>query len=336
MQDVKISIIIAMRNEEKYIAQCIDSLLNSNYDKEKMEIIIIDSMSEDGSKEIVEQYMIKHENIKCYSNINIYTPFAFNIGIRNAMGTYIFIVSAHSKYDKDYFSVLTKYAIKLKADTIGAVSKTGVINNTTKANSIKSVLSNKFGVGNSYFRTGTDKIIEVDAISGCYHRDVFKKYGLYNEKLIRNQDIELNKRIKNGGGKLYLIPYTSYTYFVRETFSLLSKNNYSNGLWNMLTAYYTKTFTSLSLRHFIPLLFVLSLVFPLLVLIFIPKAIWISILSLGSYLVLVIIISLKLKNKKNSFHYIFISFFVLHLSYGIGSLVGIFSVLKQIIKGENE
>ncbi len=333
MENKKISIIIPMLNEENYISECIESILNCDYNQEYMEIIIVDSMSTDNSRTIVDGYILKYKNIQCYSNPNIYTPFAFNIGITNSSGEYIFIVSAHCKYDKNYFTVLTKYALKLNADAIGAVSKTNVLNNTYKSNSIKSVLSNRFGVGNSYFRVGVDKVTEVDAISGCYHRSVFEKYGLYNEKLIRNQDIELNKRIKNSGGKLYLVPFTSYTYFVRENFTLLFKNNYSNGLWNILTVYYTKTAKSLSFRHFVPLLFILSLFIPLIFSLILPQILWLTVLSLISYLALVIIISIKLREHNNNFFYLVGSFLTLHFSYGIGSLVGILSTIKKYIKG---
>ena len=333
MENKKISIIIPMLNEENYISGCIESILNCDYNQEYIEIVIIDSMSTDNSRTIVDEYILEYKNIQCYVNPKIYTPFAFNMGINNSSGEYIFIVSAHCKYDKNYFTILVKYALELNADAVGAVSKTDVLNNTFKSNSIKSVLSNRFGVGNSYFRVGVDEITEVDAISGCYHRRVFEKYGLYNEKLIRNQDIELNKRIKNSGGRLYLIPYTSYTYFVRENFTLLAKNNYSNGFWNILTAYYTKTLKSLSFRHFIPLLFILSLFIPLIFSLVLPQLLWLTVLSLISYITLVIIMSLKLRTNNNSFFYLVGSFLTLHFSYGIGSVVGVFSTIKKHIKG---
>lgn len=329
MESNKISIIIPMLNEKDYITQCIESIVSCDYDNNNIEIIIVDSMSTDGSNDIVSTYKAKYSNIHSYKNKKIFTPFAFNIGIKNSTGDYIFIVSAHCKYDNDYFSTLVHYAKELNADAVGAVSKTGVLNKTAKSCAIKEVLANKFGVGNSYFRTGTDEIIEVDAISGCYKKSVFEKYGLYDERLIRNQDIELNKRIKNGGGKLFLIPYTSYTYFVRETFKSLVKNNYKNGFWNILTAYYTKTFSSLSLRHFIPLFFILSLLLPLLFYPLIPQLIWIALTSLLSYLVLISSVSYKLKNKSTDMPHLISSFLNLHLSYGMGSLVGILSILKK-------
>jgi len=334
MGDKKISIIIPMKDEENYIASCLESILNSDYNSKNMQIIVINSMSKDKSLSIVKEYMSRHSNIQCYDNQNVYTPFAFNMGVKNSGGEYIFIISAHCQYERNYFTVLVDQAGKLNADAVGAVSKTGVLNHTIKTNSIKDVLSNKFGVGDSYFRIGTNKVIEVDAISGCYHRRVFERYGLYNEKLIRNQDIELNKRIKNNGGKLYLIPYTSYTYFVRENFSALATNNYNNGFWNILTAYYTKTLNSLSLRHFIPLLFLFSLIIPTMLSVLSSQILWLSFFSFISYLSLVIIISFRIKNSSNSIRYLIVSFLTLHFSYGLGSLMGIFSAINKYIKGE--
>ena len=106
------------------------------------------------------------------------------------------------------------------------------------------------------------------------------------------------------------------------------KNNFANGKWNILTAYYTKTLNSLSLRHFVPLIFVLTLILPLFGSIFYPKLIWISAISLISYISLVIIISIKLKDDEDNICYLIRSFLVLHLSYGLGSIFGLFSLIK--------
>ena len=326
---IKISIIIPTLNEEKYIKSCIDSILDSTYDKDNMEILIIDGMSCDKSREIVHSYMQKYNFIKLIDNVKKIVPVAMNIGIKQARGEYIVRLDAHASYPKDYFSKLIKWHKKLDADNVGAIIKTKVKNNTPKANSIAKVLSCKFGVGNSDFRVGVNEPKEVDTVPfGCYKKDVFEKYGLYDERLVRNQDIELNKRIVSKKGKVYLVPDIECVYYAREEFMPLAKNNFANGKWNILTAFYTKTLSSLSLRHFIPLVFVLSLILPTLSAIFYPKLIYISLLSLISYVGLVIIISIKLNDKNTKLIYLIWSFVVLHISYGVGSLVGLFEILK--------
>ena len=331
----KISIVIPTFNEEKYIASCLDSIVEADYAHEKMEIFVVDGMSEDGTRQIVQKYHDKYTFVKLIENEQRHTPIGMNLGIQASSGEFVFILSAHAAYGADYFTKLVENIEHLEADCVGGVLLTDVKNTNAKSSSIKEVLMHKFGVGDATFRTGCDEVMEVDTVAfGCYRKSTFDKYGLFDEKLIRNQDIELNKRIINAGGKIYLIPEVECTYFAREAFTPLAKNQYQNGFWNMLTAYYTKTFNSLSLRHFIPLIFVVSLLFPLLLSLVSPKVLWIAFISLVSYLSLVIIISIRLKNSSNSIGYLIMSFLTLHLSYGIGSLMGIVSVITKYSKGE--
>jgi len=328
-----ISIIIPILNEEKYIEKCLDSILDSDYPKESMEVLLIDGGSQDKTIEIIKTYQQKYPFFKLLHNQQKIVPVAMNIGIKEAKGEYIIRLDAHSSYPKEYFSKLIKYHHKLNASNVGGIVNTDVKNKTIKANSIKLVLSHPLGVGNSDFRVGVDEVKEVDTVPfGCYPKSVFEKYGLYDERLVRNQDIELNKRIINGGGKIYLVPDIECTYYARENFTDLARNNFANGKWNILTAYYTKTLNSLSLRHFVPLIFVLSLILPLIGSVFYPKLIYISALSLISYIALVIIISIKINNKSTSIIYLIVSFIVLHISYGIGSVLGIWEIIKKGIK----
>lgn len=320
-----LSVICPIYNEEKYLAQFIESLLLQDFPKNDLEILLVDGMSCDRTREIAGEYIALYPFIRLIDNPERIVPYAMNRGIDVAQGDIIMRLDAHASYQPDYFSTLVKGLKELNAENVGTVCKTDVLNKTNKALAIREVLSNKFGVGNSAFRTGIDKEQEVDTVPfGCWPKEVFTKYGKYDVRLVRNQDIELNKRIKHGGGKIYILPHTYCTYLARETWKALAKNNYGNGKWNMLTVFYTKTFSSLSLRHFIPLIFILSLVMPLLLgLIWFPF-IWLTIISLILYLSLVSAISLRLSiEKKLSFIHLVITFFVLHLSYGCGSFVGL-------------
>jgi len=330
-----ISIIIPCFNEEKYIASCLGSILNSDYKQEYMEILVVDGISNDNTREIVKEYEKKYNYIKLVDNIKKTVPIAMNIGIKISSGDYICRLDAHAKYPSDYISKLLEWSQKLDADNVGAMCLTNVKNKTLESNSIKKVLSHKLGVGNSDFRTGTNDIKEVDtAPFGFFKRNIFDKYGLYDERLTRNQDIELNKRIINGGGKIYLIPQVNCTYFARETFKELSKNNFNNGRWNILTAYYTKTFNSLSLRHFIPLIFIFSIIFPTFLAIVDIKFIFGALVSFMLYFIVILLVSIKINDKETTVLNIIKSFYTLHFSYGIGSIKGIIDIIIKKIKGE--
>ncbi len=328
MNKITLSVICPIYNEEKYIAQFVDSILQQDYSRDDLEILLVDGMSTDRTREIVAGYTAKYPFIRLIDNPEKIVPYAMNRGIDAAHGGIIMRLDAHASYQPDYFSVLVKGLKRLNADNVGTVCKTDVMHKTPKTLAIREVLGNKFGVGNSTFRTGVDHEQEVETVPfGCWPREVFEKYGKYDVRLVRNQDIELNKRILRGGGKIYILPDTYCTYLARETYKALAKNNYGNGKWNILTVFYTKMFSALSLRHFIPLLFLLSLIVPL-----IAGVIWwpfvlVSAASLLAYMGLLSVVSIKLTMQKGlNFFYLLTTFFVLHLSYGWGSMVGLLNL----------
>lgn len=320
-----LSVICPIYNEEKYIAKCIESMLEQDYPKDDLEIILVDGMSTDKTREIVSSYIAKYPFIHLIDNPNRIAPWAMNIGIKEAKGDVIMRLDAHATYEKNYFSALASGLRKYNADNIGSVCRTDVLNKTSKTLAIREVLCSKFGVGNSAFRTGIDGVRQVETVPfGCWKREVFEKYGYYDVRLVRNQDIELNKRIIRGGGKIIIIPDTFCTYLARETFKALAKNNFGNGKWNILTVYYTREIRSLSVRHFVPLTFVLSLIVPLICGIFWHPAFFICVLSLLTYLCALGFVSVKLSLSKNlKFYYLLASFMTLHISYGWGSFVGL-------------
>lgn len=320
-----LTVICPIYNEERYIAQFLDSLLKQNYPKEDTEILLVDGMSRDDTRKIVAGYTARYPFFRLIDNPKRIVPYALNRGIEAARGEVIIILGAHASYQPDYFSVLVRGLRRLNAENVGTVCRTEVLNKTAKTLAICEVLSNRFGVGNSAFRIGIDHEQEVETVPfGCYPREVFEKYGMFDVRLVRNQDIELNKRIIRGGGKIFILPDTYCTYYARETWASLANNNYGNGKWIILTVYYTKMFSSLSVRHFVPLLFVMSLVVPLLLALFWWPLALVSAASLATYLLLFSVISAILSiQKKLNICYLLVTFVVLHLSYGWGSIIGI-------------
>lgn len=323
-----LSVICPIYNEEKYVGRCIESILKQDFPKEDLEVLFVDGMSVDGTRDIVDNYCRLYPFIHLIDNPEKIVPFAMNRGIDASTGEVIIRIDAHADYQPNYFSALVRRLYELDADDVGSVCKTDVLNKTPKTLAIREVLSNKFGVGNSIFRTGISDVRQVDTVPfGCWKREVFDKYGKYDIRLVRNQDIELSKRIIRGGGKIFIIPDTYCTYYARETFTALAKNNFGNGKWNILTVHYTGEVNSLSLRHFVPLAFVLSLIIPLVAGIFWRPVLLVAAASLVAYVCLMGTISLRLARQKNlNFIRLMQSFFVLHFSYGCGSLIGILSL----------
>ena len=323
-----ISIIIPCRNEERYIGKCLDSIISQDYHKEKTEVLVIDGMSQDGTRKIVGDYVKKYSFIKILDNQNRFTPFGLNIGIKAAKGEIIVRMDAHADYEKDYISKCVENLIKYNVDNVGGVIKTLSKENTLIAEAIAACLSSFFGAGSSYFRTGSKKPREVDTVfGGCYKKEVFDKIGLFNEKMIRSQDFEFNLRLKKSGGKILLIPDIVAYYYPQPTFEGFWRHNFEDGIWAILPLKIAKI--QFNLRHYIPFFFVLSFFLTLIFgLFFFPARVLFNIIFVG-YLILNLIFSLEVAFKKG-FKYFFVMpivFAYRHFGYGLGSIWGLFKMI---------
>ena len=322
-----LSVIVPIYQEEKYISKCIDSMLSQDYPKDDLEIILVDGMSKDRTREIVATYTAKYPFIRMIDNPERIAPCAMNRGIKEAKGDVIMRLDAHVYYPKNYFSLLVEKLNELPgAENVGALCNTLPVNDSITAQSIAAVLSSSFGMGNSHFRVGADKEMEVDTVPfGCFHRSIFDKVGLYDEELVRNQDDELNARIIKAGGKIYLIPQLVCEYYARDTAKKVYKMFYQYGVFKPLVN--KKLGSPATVRQFFPLFFVLGLLVGPVVCLFLPVLWWAYFAVIMLWFILAT--SFSLKDSKNLKRILTLNwiYFVLHFGYGWGYIVGIYKIL---------
>jgi glycosyltransferase involved in cell wall biosynthesis len=324
-----ISIIIPCRNEEKFIKECLDSLLAQDYPKDSLEFLVVDGASEDKTKKIIKEYVDKYSFIRLLDNPKKITPIGVNIGIKAAKGEIIIRMDAHAEYEKDYISKCVKYLKECKADNVGGAIKTLPSNDGVWARAIAIVLSHPFGVGNSFFRIGVQKPKWVDTVfGGCFRKEIFKKIGFFNERLARSQDIEFNQRLRKSGGKILLVPDINVNYYPQSNFMDFLRHNFNDGLWTIYPLKFEiKIF---SWRHLVPLFFVLALII-LFELSYFSKIFHLFLLSIIFFYLLVdILFSFSVAVKEKKFSLFFVLPFVFanrHLGYGFGSLWGLIRIL---------
>lgn len=324
--NVKVSVIMPLYNEEKYIANCIDSLLQQDYPKEIMEWIFVDGQSTDHTVHIIQNYKKQYPQlIQIYINPNKTVPYAMNIGIAHAAGQYIVRLDAHADYNIDYISKCVHYLDTTDADNVGGIAETkskGFI-----GNAIAMMLSSKFGVGNSQFRTNGHSGYVDTVPFGAFRREVFEKWGGYDERLTRNQDNEMNYRIRKNGGKIYLSEDIHFSYYCRDSIKGISDMAIKNGTWNVITMRLCPG--CMGIRHFVPFIFLLSLV----LLSLLSLIHWLFRLALALelilYVLLDILFSVKTSHKAKYIPMVFVLFPIFHLTYGFGSLKGIFKLLGK-------
>lgn len=325
-----VSVICPVYNEEKYIEKCINSILQQDYPKDNLEVLLVDGISKDKTRDIIQEYANTYPFIKLLDNPKQIVPTAMNIGIRAAKGDVIIRLDAHSIYPNNYFSVLVYQLYNLRATNVGGVWNTIPANDSTVCKSIAYATSSSFGMGNALYRIGGSKEIQqVDTVPyGCYTKEIFYEIGFFDEELVRNQDDEFNGRIIKNGGKIFLIPDLVIDYFGRDSIKKTVKMFYQYGLFKPLVN--KKLGRPTTIRQFFPLFFLCGIVFGGVFSLFLQpiRIIYLAVLAL--YLLIGVTIGIKKSIQYKDFGIVLVLPFVflcIHLSYGWGYLIGLFKVL---------
>ena len=320
MKEISVSVIVPVYMEELHLEGCIHSLLQQRYPRGQMEWIFVDGGSSDKTLEILQGYQKKYPRlIHYYDNPKRIQACAMNIGIQNASGNYIIRMDAHAVYPADYITKCVWYLEHTDADNVGGIVLTKGCSGTGK--NIAKMLSSRFGVGNSGFRTFA-KGGYVDTVPyGAFRKEVFEKWGGFDERLARGEDNEINYRIRKNGGKVLLADDIVSTYYCRDTVNALCSMAFQNGKWNVITSRYVPG--SMGVRHFVPLLFLLSLAGLGTGSILSKKIRGLFIGELSTYVALDTYFSFRTKGKIIDKLQLMELYFFFHISYGAGSLAGI-------------
>lgn len=328
---VTVSLICPIYNEGKFISSFIESVLRQDYPKSNTEVLLLDGMSTDNTREIISDYTAKYEYIKMLDNPQHVVPYSLNKGIRMSKGDVVVRLDAHCVYPDNYVSRLVDELYRLDADNVGGVWNTIPANDSIKCIAIALASSHPFGVGGSEHKIGAKRTKLVDTVPfGCYKREVFDRIGLFDEELTRNQDDELNARLINNGGKIYLVPDVVITYTARDSMQKMRKMYYQYGLYKPLVN--KKLGKPATVRQFFPALFVMGVMvgLPFCFVSDVFAVIYIVIAAVYWLLGLCIGISKAKKFKRLALAvYIPWTFFNVHMSYGIGYLVGIYKIMTN-------
>jgi len=325
MENKTITIVIPCRNEENYISKCLESIINCDYSTKLIDIKVIDGMSDDNTRNIIKEYSRKYSFIELINNIKQKTPYAFNLGIKNSNSDFIMIMGARHIISQNYISYsINKLVDDNKLGCIGGAVINSYENNISET--ISKAMNSSFGVGVGNFRTNLKEEIYVDTIgTPVYRISIFSELGLFDERLTRNQDDDFNYRVTEAGYKIMSSGNIFVKYFVRASFPKLFKQYYQYGYWKVFVNKKHKTVTTI--RQLIPFAFVSYLILFLLSLGFVKEYAYITSIPLILYTILISYFSVKLSSKLFETVNLFKSFFILHASYGLGYLEGIFNFI---------
>ena len=254
-----VAIIIPTLNEEKFITECLNSVVNQTYPLERMDVIVVDGGSKDETHSIVEKFHIRYENIRLLNNSGRIQSIAFNIGVKFSDAPYIIRLDAHAIYDPKYIEIcIMRLQENVNRGNVGGRWDIVAQNSTLVAQANAILNSCKFGIGGASFRVGA-LAGNVDTVPfGAFPRNVIDKIGGMREDLIRGEDNEFNFRIRNAGYEIFFDPNIVCTYYARATMKGSVKQMYANGksIGHLLRI----DRRIISLRHFVPFLFTLSII----------------------------------------------------------------------------
>jgi succinoglycan biosynthesis protein ExoA len=325
-----VSVIMPVRNESRFIDGALRSLQAQITPDFELEILVVDGMSEDNTREQVSKLAAEDPRIKLLPNPSRHTPAALNIGLRAAGGQYVCIMGAHASYDADYISVCLQEL--LAHDAIGCSGK--II--TTPADSSRQACLVAWTAAHPFASSSRSVRTQPEGYADTVPFPVLRKHALlavggYNEGLIRNQDNDMNQRLRAMGFKLYVTAKTECRYYARPSIRSFLKYAFQSGQWNAVTLRANPV--SLGVRHLIPMVFVtLSSILVAIMLggfsthgALFRVATFALCAILASHLVIGAIAGLHVSLQQRSLTALWLAPLILafHVSYGLGTLAGL-------------
>ncbi len=318
-----ISVLVPIRNEEDHIAGCLRALVGQSYPAQRYEVIVLDGMSDDQTRRIVQDFCEYHPHlIQMVDNPQKIVPVALNIGLRVARGEVILRVDGHAEIAPDYLEKCVRHLREPGVACVGGYIES--VNETYLGKAIALAMSSPFGVGNARFRTsGRPGLVDTLAF-GAYRREVFQTVGEFDEELVRCQDDEFNYRLRKTGGKIFFTPEIRSTYYPRASLKKLWRQYFGYGFWKIRVL--QKHLPMMQPRQFVPPLFVAALLFSLLLGgMGVPLGGVVLAAVAGSYALANLGASCYLAAQKGGRYLpaLPLIFAILHISYGSGFLLGL-------------
>ena len=332
----KVSIVISARNEERYLGECLESIAAQTYPHELIELLLVDSASEDRTRDIMEDFARKADiNVKILSNPRGDTPRGLNTGIKAATGELIMFMSAHSYMPENHIERAVKILYEKDADGVSCRLKSiGSGMGKVWDDVIAAAMESPVGLGNVKARVGRKAGWVDNPMFALYRRELFERFGYLDERLTRNQDYEFNQRCYQGGARFWFQPDLVVYYHNRPTLRALWRQYFNSAFWR---AFMVGQFgRAIRLRHLVPPAFVVVLV--LSALFALVSKFWLSVFLciFGLYIITIILgaaIEAVKRRKARIFPLLPIAFATIHFAFGVGMIAGL---VKFVLLGKRK
>jgi glycosyltransferase involved in cell wall biosynthesis len=259
VSDPFVSVIVPIRNERDTIARCLAALAAQDYPAERVELLVVDGASDDGTPAAVEECAAADPRIRLLHNPRRHAAQAMNLGIAAARGEIIARVDGHAIVPPAFLRRAVD-ALRRRPDVECVSGALATVGRTPTGRAIAAAMSSSAGVGSARFRTGAPHECLVDTVAfPVYRRATLDRIGPFDEELVRNQDDELNLRLTRAGGRILLLPDVHIIYFCQSSLRGLWRQYRQYGFWKVRVI--QKHGAPASWRHLVPGAFVAAIGF---------------------------------------------------------------------------
>jgi len=246
----RVTIAMPAYNEERFIEACIASVQAQDYPAELIEILVADGRSTDATRDILARLAAADPRIKMIDNPERLQAAGLGHIVKQAMGDVIVRMDVHCEYAPDYVRKCVETLERTGADNVGGAQRAKAKSAFQRA--LCAVLGSPLGVGGAKYRSADAEGFVDTVFLGAFRRKVFETIGLWDPGAITNEDAELNQRILDNGGQIYLSRDIVVHYFPRDNFKALAKQYYKYGRGRARTLLKLGTFPTL--RPLLPFL----------------------------------------------------------------------------------
>src|SRR5262245_13608248 len=223
-----VSVVVPVRNEDEFIQSLIETIFRQDYPLDRVEVIVADGLSTDGTRDILDRLVANYRNLVVLDNPGQIVSTGLNIAIARSRGTIIIRIDGHALIAPDFIRQnVTLLSEHPEAWTVGGPIRHAAT--STFGHAVAVAMSHPLGVGNAAHRYPDYEGYVDSAQFPAFRRSVFEQVGLFDERLVRNQDDEFNYRLRRAGGRIYVSPRVRYAYFVRATVRQLFKQYFQYG-----------------------------------------------------------------------------------------------------------
>lgn len=228
-----VTVIMPVRNEEKFLSRCMDSLLANDYPQGRLEILIADGMSNDRSRQILAEYSERFPFVRVLDNPARIVPTGLNAAIRQAKGDIIVRVDAHTVFAPDYIWQCVHFLQSTDASNVGGPQRS--VGNSHQSEAIAIATTSRFAAGDAKFRFSEEEAWVETVYLGAWRKETLLALGGFDEEWVVNQDFEMNHRLRLAGGRILLSPAIKCEYSVRPSLVALARQYFRYGLWKVKT-----------------------------------------------------------------------------------------------------